>query len=190
MRFGHITVLAILPILGMTGPALAQHTNHADHMAQSAAVVETTGTPIEPGNGAFAAITEIVLLLNADSDTDWPSVDIGALRDHLVDMNNLVLATDVQTRDLPDGILIRIRLDNEAGEAASRMVPAHGPVLAAETGWSSEVSMADEFITWTIKGEGDGAASRIKALGFYGLLATGNHHPGHHLAIARGEPMR
>ena len=31
--------------------------------------------------------------------------------------------------------------------------------------------------------------SRIRGLGFIGLLVTGSHHQLHHLALARGEPM-
>lgn len=104
-------------------------------------------------------------------------------------MNRLVLETDVQTIDRPDGIKMRISLKGAGRDAANRMVTAHGPVLAAETGWMSDVSFGDEVIDWTVTGEGDHTPSRIKALGFYGLMATGDHHRTHHFAIARGKPM-
>ena len=46
----------------------------------------------QPGQGAFAAIQEIVEILAADPKTDWSKVNIDALRQHLIDMNNVTLA--------------------------------------------------------------------------------------------------
>ena len=43
----------------------------------------------QAGQGAFAAIQEVVEILAADSNTDWSKVNIDALRQHLVDMNNV-----------------------------------------------------------------------------------------------------
>ena len=41
--------------------------------------------PAEPGQGAFAAMQEIVAILEADPTTDWSKVDLPALRQHLAD---------------------------------------------------------------------------------------------------------
>jgi len=71
------------------------------------------------------------------------------------------------------------------GEAVSRMVPAHAPVLAAETGWSSTAVSTDDDIVWTVTSPDDGDI--IRALGFFGLMAIGNHHQAHHLALATGQ---
>src|SRR5438270_319404 len=46
-----------------------------------------TGAPTEPGQSAFAAIQEIVQILEGDSRTDWTKVNIEALRQHLIDMS-------------------------------------------------------------------------------------------------------
>jgi len=54
----------------------------AQHMHQSE-------SPVEVGQSQFAAIAEIVKLLRDDQGTDWAQVDIKALRDHLVDMDNV-----------------------------------------------------------------------------------------------------
>ena len=164
---------------------LANHANHADHMMPGAV---TADLPTEPGDSAFAAISEIVVILSGDPETDWSRVDIDALREHLVDMNQLVLGASVRTETLPDGLRMRIGTTGRAGEAASRMVPAHGPVLAAETGWMSDVTRDGTEIVWTVKGRQEDVA-RIRALGFFGLMATGDHHRAHHLALARGEPV-
>ena len=178
-------VVAISALAAATTPVVAQHTDHsAHHGAGPAALV-----PTEQGDAAFAAIAEIVALLIADPDTDWGRVDIEALRNHLVDMNRLVMEARVRSERLGNGLRMRIQTNGPGGEAAGRMVPVHGPVLAAETGWSSEVLVEGDEIEWTVTGDGEDAALRIAALGFFGLMATGDHHRAHHLALARGEAM-
>ena len=47
-----------------------------------------------PGQAAFGAIEEIVQKLEADPATDWSKVNIGALREHLIDMNEVTLRAD------------------------------------------------------------------------------------------------
>src|SRR4051812_7008429 len=49
------------------------------------------GAPQSAGQDAFGAIQEIVLMLEADPKTDWSKVDLEALRQHLIDMNEVVL---------------------------------------------------------------------------------------------------
>jgi hypothetical protein len=147
--------------------------------------------PTEPGDSAFAAIAEIVAILSEDPGTNWSRVNIDGLREHLVDMNQLVLGASVRSEPLPDGLRMQIDTFGRPGEAALRMVPAHGPVLASETGWQSDVTRDGDEIVWIVKGRrGEGEAERIQALGFFGLMATGDHHRAHHLALARGEPNR
>jgi len=54
--------------------------------------------PSEPGQAAFAAIQEIVGILEADPTTDWSKVNIEALRQHLIDMDNVTLRAEVKRR--------------------------------------------------------------------------------------------
>lgn len=176
------TLLALMTASLVASAAPAQTTH--DHAAMMAR--EST-TPTEPGQGAFAAIAEIVALLTADPGTNWARVDIDALRQHLVDMDNLVTFAEVTRIDLSDGAEFRVRLDGPAGAAARRMVPAHAPVLAAETGWSSEALVSGEVIVWTVRSTDQ--ADAIRALGFFGLMALGNHHPVHHFGMATGRMM-
>ncbi|SNS06748.1 hypothetical protein [Antarctobacter heliothermus] len=142
------------------------------------------GTATEGGQGAFAALAEIVSLLSADPDTDWSKVDIGALRRHLQDMDQLAMTVDAVEKPIPGGLKITILRDSPGAKAAWRMVPAHTPVLTAETGWKSDVAVQEDRIIWTVTS--DSAEAQVRGLGFFGLMATGNHHPAHHLAIARG----
>ena len=174
-----ILVFATLAFAGSTLQVSAQHAGHAAHQMGQA-------VPQEPGNGAFAAIAEIVALLADDPATDWDKVDIDALRVHLVDMNALVLGANVSTDELADGLRMTVDGTGRAGVAAARMVPAHGPVLLAETGWSSAVETIGPSIVWTVQSTNPDDAVRIKSLGFFGLMAVGDHHRQHHLAIARG----
>lgn len=180
-----VTVIVTLAVTAV--PLMAQHADHADHAGHAMPGPGATSLPTEPGDGAFAAIAEIVAILSADPATDWSRVDIDGLREHLVDMNQLVTGASVRAEPLPDGLRMRIGTAGRPGEAASRMVPAHGPVLAAETGWRSEVARDGDTVVWTVTGDDDGAVARIRALGFFGLMATGDHHRLHHLALAKGE---
>lgn len=170
----------MVTILAGILPVEAQHAGHAGHHAPLVL------TPQEPGNGAFAAIAEIVQLLARDDATDWSTVDIDALRTHLVDMDALIIGAEVETQELPDGLVMSVSRGGRPGAAAERMVPAHAPVLAAETGWSSSIDRQSETIVWTVRATDEADVIRLKALGFFGLMATGDHHREHHLAIAQG----
>lgn len=168
-------------------PLTAQHADHSGHAGHVMAEPGTSGVLSEPGDGSFAAITEIVAMLSAVPGTDWTRVNIDGLREHLVDMNQLVVGASVRSELLPNGLEMRIDTAGRAGDAASRMVPAHAPFLAAETGWASEVTSEGDEIVWTVTAADAGAFARIQALGFFGLMATGDHHRMHHMAMARGE---
>lgn len=167
-------------------PLAAQHADNSGHAGHVIAEPAASSVPSEPGDGSFAAIIEIVAMLSADPDTDWSRVDIDAIREHLVDMNQLVIGANVRSEPLPNGLRMLIGTSGRAGEAASRMVPAHAPFLAAETGWQSEVASEGDEIVWTVTAADAGGVARIQALGFFGLMATGDHHRMHHLAMARG----
>ncbi len=176
------SVVAVGMMLGM--PALAQMAqDHGSHAAIRTAV------PRAAGDDLFGAIAEIVKMLNDDPETEWSRVDIGALRQHLLDMDALVTEARVTQEPVPDGVRIRVSRSGLGGEAAGRMVPMHGPALGEETGWSSTVDLGDEEIVWSVTASSEADAVKIRALGFFGLMATGAHHQRHHLAIARGEVM-
>lgn len=184
MKFASTLVLCLF---AASGGALAEsshmmHTSGMDHGAFHGPTV-----PTEPGQGAFSAIAEIVAMLSADPATDWQSVDITALRDHLVDMDRLVTETEVTSRPVPDGIEMTIAVPDRSDSAVLRMVPEHAPFLAAETGWSSSVTDTGTALVWTVTDPR--ATAQIRALGFFGLMATGNHHQPHHLAIATGQSV-
>ncbi len=180
-----ITTFSLFLALAVpASPLLAQSHSHTPGMTHPSAPATL---PTEPGQGAFATLSEIVAMLRADPATDWSMVDIDALRDHLVDMDMLVTHASVTSTDIDGGLRISIATTGEGGSAASRMVPAHAPVLAAETGWTSDVTKVTDALVWTVTSPSD--ARIIRALGFFGLMATGDHHRAHHMALATGRPM-
>ena len=105
-------IVAVLAAGLVTTAATAQ-TAH-DHAAMMA---QQSGGPTEPGQGAFAAIAEIVAMLTTDPETDWAQVDIAALRQHLIDMDNLVTFAEATQEDRPDGAVFRASLVGPGGDA-------------------------------------------------------------------------
>ena len=85
----------VLAAVILSVPLVAQAQTDSPDMSHGAhgATMEKplAAMPIQPGQGAFAAIQEIVSMLDADSTTDWSKVNIARLRRHLVDMNNVTL---------------------------------------------------------------------------------------------------
>ncbi|MFD0917563.1 hypothetical protein ACFQ14_14225 [Pseudahrensia aquimaris] len=145
--------------------------------------------PTEAGQSAFAAIAEIVAILNADQNTDWSQVDIKSLRSHLVDMNALTLASKTEMQ--VDGMRVRFVVTGSQSviRAAQNMVPAHARELNKSPEWAALGKANPTGATLTMTATSDNVLKRIEALGFYGLMATGAHHQPHHLGMAKGQAM-
>lgn len=156
----------------------ASHSAHANHGGKE--------LPKEGGQSAFAAIAEIVALLEADPDTDWSKVDIAALREHLVDMNSLIL--EAKATSTVEGDTIRFRIEGEGGvlRAIQAMVPAHAAELNRTGPWTVEAQTTSDGAILSVTSGTDADLERARALGFFGLMAKGSHHQPHHLAMARG----
>jgi hypothetical protein len=146
--------------------------------------------PSQAGQGAFAAIAEIVLLLQADPKTDWSKVDLGALREHLVDMSELTLNAVAREEPIPGGLQIEVTGGGRTLRAIWSMMPAHAAELAKLNGWQVEAATRDDGATLTVTSTDPQQEAQIRGLGFFGLMATGAHHQTHHWAIATGQPVR
>lgn len=146
--------------------------------------------PSLAGQDTFAAIQEIVTLLEADPSTDWAKVDIKALREHLIDMNALMLNSEVVEDSIPGGLEIIVGGLARSGEAVRRMVPPHSQMLNQIKGWNARSELLpDGRIRLTVTADKTDEVRHIRGLGFLGLMVKGAHHQSHHLSIARGEPM-
>jgi len=182
--------LAAVFAAGLSVAAAGQTVPH-DGAAMHGAMHGARQMPVQSGQAAFAAIQEIVAILEADPETDWSRVDLGALRRHLADMNALVLSAVVQQRAVDGGLEIVVDGAGRAGEAARRMVPAHARELVMMEGWAASAAVRDDgTVVLLVTASDDGQTARIRGLGFFGLMASGAHHQMHHLAIARGEGMQ
>jgi hypothetical protein len=135
------------------------------------------GLPTEPGQSAFSAIQEIVVLLEADPKTDWSKVNLEALRQHLIDMNNVTLGADVKTASNGKVVIYTVSGEGRVRDSIQRMLKAHADTMQGVDGWgyAAEVTPPDEA-----------SAKRLVGLGFIGVMARGMHHQEHHFMIARG----
>ena len=147
------------------------------------------GSPLsEPGQSAFAAIAEVVATLEADPNTDWASVDINALRDHLRDMDVVTIRSSATTEPVDGGLRFVVTGNVDVVPSIERMTLGHASVMDGVDGWgySAEVVDGGAAITVTVP-EADMA--RLAGLGFYGMLASGMHHQPHHWMMATGNGM-
>jgi hypothetical protein len=142
-----------------------------------------------PGQDAYAAIAEVVRILEADRATDWSKVDLESLRQHLIDMNDVTLRSMVKQLPVPGGAAFEVTGVGRTAEAIRRMLTAHAPMLAMLPDYSATAEQIPGGVRLTVrsKASGDSATeARIRGLGFIGMLTVGAHHTVHHLAIARG----
>lgn len=190
MRFKAIIFGAAL--VGGAAIAVAQ-TNHSghgdgiDHAEHASDQLFSMTTLNEPGQGAFAALSEVVQVLEADPNTDWSKVDLSGLRAHLVDMDRLVSNAVATETGLPNGIVAQATGDAETVAMLRRMVPAHAAQLARDDRWTVSVIENDKGVELRVTSDDLAVISRIKGLGFFGLMASQDHHREHHLMMARGE---
>jgi hypothetical protein len=150
------------------------------------------GAPTLPGQDAFGAIAEIVRILEADPKTDWSRVDLERLRQHLIDMHEVVLRAAVTSKLVPGGLVMDVTGTARTEPAILAMVVPQATELDRMPGLSAKAeSIAGGVrLTVTTRDAQDAkAVARVRGLGFIGLLTLGAHHQPHHLAMARGEAM-
>jgi hypothetical protein len=142
--------------------------------------------PTMSGQEAFGAIQEVLQILEADPATDWSKVNIAALREHLIDMNEVTLRAVASERALDDGIEIAVTGEGRTLDAIKRMVPAHVSELA-KIGWKASSEDLPNGVRLTITTGDAKQLTKLKALGFMGIMVQGGHHQPHHLMLAKGE---
>ena len=185
-------LLTTMTLIGGAAFAVAQtshsgHGNGMDHSAHGQEQSMTGATLSEPGQGAFAALSEVVRVLEADPSTDWMQIDLTGLRAHLVDMDRLVMNAVVTETDLPDGISAIATGDMATIATLQRMVPAHAAQLARDDRWTVVASESSNGVELRVISDDPAVVARTKGLGFFGLMASQDHHRAHHLMMARGE---
>jgi hypothetical protein len=147
---------------------------------------ETTGQPVMPGQEAFGTIQEIVRMLEADPKTDWSKVNISALREHLIDMDEVTMHASATERSLDNGIEIAVIGEGRTLDGIKRMVPAHIHELS-QLGWNAKIENLSNGVRLTVTSTDAKEITKLKALGFMGIMVQGAHHQQHHLMMAKGE---
>lgn len=183
------------------GPGPSQHQNHGSmpahgsdmHARHMQAMRAMAGeTPALPGQDAFGAIAEVVRLLDADPNTDWSKVDLERLRQHLIDMNEVVLRSAVKQTPVSGGLAMEITGTARTEQAIRAMVVPHSVELDRMPEWSARtesIAGGVHLIVVAKKPDDVRAVARIRGLGFAGLITEGAHHQPHHLAMAKGEAL-
>ena len=99
------------------------HGGMGDHGGMHGQQSGALGVPTMPGQDAFGTIQEVVQILQADPATDWSKVNIGTLRQHLIDMNEVTLHAAAAERVVENGVEITVTGEGRTLEAIKRMVP-------------------------------------------------------------------
>jgi len=176
--------LGILAAVALAAaPAAAQHDMAAHHAAAGL-------LPTAPGQAAFATIAEVVAILKADSTTDWSKVNLDALRQHLIDMDEVVMHASVAKRDVPGGMEATVTGTGRTVDAIRRMLSSHAVALEDEGLYHTTAERVANGMRLTVTANDPSdakAVAMIRGLGFAGILTEGDHHARHHLAIARGD---
>lgn len=181
--------LSVSPLsaIAADNAATNNHTAHAGHTANmNQTLAPIMAVPTEGGQGAFTAIAEIVEMLNNDPNTDWSKVDIDALRNHLVDMNELALYAQAAQSEADGVVKFIINGKPSALRAAKNMVPAHAVELNKMDGWQVGVTVEADRVIMLVTADNEATLAKIRALGFFGMMATGAHHQPHHWGMATG----
>lgn len=184
--FGLILSVGIATGAAFVGGTLSkaenkEHMDHAQHMKGADVAV-----PTMPGQEVFGTIQEIVRILEADPTTDWSKVNIAALREHLIDMDEVTMRAASREQALDNGVDISVTGEGRTLDAIKRMLPPHVHELVA-IGWNARTETLSNGIRLVVTSNDPKQVTKLKALGFMGILVQGAHHQVHHLMMAKGE---
>jgi hypothetical protein len=171
--------------------AMPAHGDGIDMHAQHMQMMRGMGAA-PPGQDAFGAIAEIVRVLDADPATDWSKVDLERLRQHLIDMHEVVLRSAVKQVPVPGGLAMEVTGTGRTEQAIRSMVVPHAAELDRMPSLSAKTEPISGGVRLTVvakKTDDAKTVARIRGLGFAGLLTEGAHHQAHHLAMAKGEAI-
>lgn len=178
-------ILTSLLLVGLwSGAASAQDKSmtHMQGMKHGADMTTATG-PTEGGQSAFAAIQEIIVQLEVDPKTDWSKVDIEALRQHLIDMNNVTLETTVKANKFENSMTFDVTGVGPVIASIRRMLAEHVKTMDGVDGWKFAAVETTNGATLTVTPPDANSMIKLQALGF---IAQGMHHQEHHWMLASG----
>ncbi|MEO7458264.1 MAG: hypothetical protein ABIY52_18540 [Gemmatimonadaceae bacterium] len=181
LALGALAVLAPVSIHAQAMDHAAMHKMEPQHTMSAA-----------PAQAAFATIADVVRQLKADSTTDWSKVNIEALRQHLIDMDDVVMRSAATQGSVPGGATFDITGTGKVTGAIRRMVVMHAMALNMEGVYvakTTEIPGGVRLVVTAKAPSNAGAVTQLRGLGFAGLLTEGEHHAMHHMMVAKGEKM-
>jgi hypothetical protein len=101
----------------------------------------------------------------------------------------VTIQSRVTATPLPGGAEFVVRATGPAVAAIKRMTTAHVQMLAADQGprvVRTELPDGVRLVVTAPNATDSRAVARIRALGFIGLMTSGDHHQLHHVMMARG----
>jgi hypothetical protein len=143
--------------------------------------------PAQPGQDIFGAVQEIVAMLQADPATDWSKVNLDALREHLIDMDEVALHANAAVERIDGGIRIAVTGTGRTLAAIQRMLPEHAREMNGANGWAMQAEPRPDGVTLTVTSADAKQTAIIRGLGFIGVMASGGHHQMHHIMMAKGQ---
>ena len=161
-----------------------------DHSAHAA--MGTTSTSMPAGQDAYATVAAVVAALEADSTTDWSKVNIEALRQHLLVMNDVTLGARATQSPIAGGARMDVTGDGRVAQSIRTMLRAHASELEKMGVYHTTVEDIPSGVRLTVTASDasdTATVAKIRGLGFMGLLTLGDHHAQHHMALARGMTM-
>ena len=190
----HLLIVGLVALLPNLAAAQETHTG-MDHeaMMNGAGMAQgetmATGMQMNPateqGQSAFAAIEEIVLALVADPNTNWTKLNIPALREHLVDMELVFTDAEVQTTEVENGFQFAVTGTGKTIGSIQRMALAHSGIMNGTGDWTFSPEKSETGVVLTVTTTADDM-DKLRAIGFFGIMAMGMHHQDHHWMMAAG----
>ena len=177
-----ITVFTLVMLTGASAGGQGM-----DHNAMMAAAAKGP-----PSQAAFATIQDIVQKLKVDPKTDWSRVNLEALRQHLIDMDQVIMRSSVTQANVDGGVSLDVTGTGDVLGSIRRMVGMHAMALSMEPDWhatASEIPGGMRMVVTAKRPADANAVAMLRGLGFAGIMTEGDHHAAHHLALAKGEPM-
>jgi len=183
-----ITLAFLFPVAAFAQTPMQHQMNNQDMAAHHMMMSGNGAAPVptEAGQSAFATIQEIVAILEADPKTDWSKVNIEALRQHLIDMDNVTIKSEVKATDVAGGVRFSVTGSEAVKPSIHRMIFAHAMTMNGFGGWNFEAQENVNGADLIVKVPSADLV-KLHALGFIGVMTRGMHHQMHHLALAKGD---
>jgi len=89
-------------------------------------------------------------------------------------------------RTIDNGVEISVTGEGRTLDAIKRTVPAHTHELS-QFGWNAKTEDLPNGVKMTITSSDASQVTKLRGLGFMGILVQGSHHQQHHLMMAKGE---